>query len=580
MKIKTLKVNSDNQVILKIIGEVLRAFHIDVANDYEPTDFDSFEIVNSLREGTLKTKLTVKNPDGVKTFTALDNLNRAEKRSAEIHRLIKKNLYKILTENLKIAGIPYGIMHGVRPTKILHRWLREGYGVTSQGVIDKDKISRRLRRDYLTSYDKSRLLTEVAIRQIPILAAEDPKVIGVYVGIPFCVTRCLYCSFPSNILPDDKKVAEFMEVLTQDLDAAAAEVQRYGFKVQSIYIGGGTPTALPDKFFADMLNKVTAAFYAPSVEEFTVECGRPDTIATEKIMVMKSCRVNRVSVNPQTMQQQTLDRIGRQHSVRQVYTAFKILQAAGGFKINMDLILGLPGETLADVKDSVEKVLELEPDNVTLHALAIKRGSKLQTQLAEELSTLRDFELPEDAEVRKMAELAEKLLRAKNYVPYYLYRQGYISGQIENIGYCKRGAEGIYNVRIMDERQIILGVGAAATTKVPDNENLRLQSSFNAKDLKTYLQDIERYIHKRAKVLAEVCVPTAQIEIPAVEVHFSPRIIELSPEEIFNEFLDGILETPSGSKSDDEIFDTFLETISEPESSEGINLAETATKEN
>ena len=542
MKIKNFKLNSEDQVITKITGEVLRAFNLEIANEYDPVDFENFEIVNEIHGATVKTRLLVKSNGVTKKFTALENVNPAERRGAEIHRLIKKNLYKILTRDLKFAGVPYGIMHGVRPTKIVHRWIRGGFGVTSHGVIDRDKIARRLRADYLTNFEKSGLLTEVAIRQIPILNSGGEKVIGVYVGIPFCVTRCLYCSFPSNVLPDDEKVAEFMKVLTKDIDAAAAEVKRYGFNVQSIYIGGGTPTALPEKFFAEMLNKVTAAFYSASVEEFTVECGRPDTITDEKISVMKDCRVSRVSVNPQTMQQKTLDRIGRQHSIEQVYTAFKALRDAGDFEINMDLILGLPGENLDDVKDTLKKVLALNPDDITLHALAIKRGSPLQTQIADEINTIEDFDLPSDEEVRKMADVAEKMLRGKKYLPYYLYRQGYISGQIENIGYCKRGAEGIYNIQIMDERQTILGVGAAATTKVPDNENMRLQTSFNAKDLTTYLRDVDKYIENRSNILAEIYNPAVETvaENPAAE-NIAEENFEISYEYAFNQFLDDII---------------------------------------
>lgn len=557
MKIKNFKLNSNDQVITKITGEILRAFHIEVANEFEPVDFENFEIVNEIKGGNVKTRLIVSNNGKVKKFSESENVNPEERRGAEIHRLIKKNLYKILTKDLKLEGVPYGIMHGVRPTKIIHRWLRGGFAVTSHGVIDRDKIARRLRADYLTNYEKSTLLTEVAIRQIPILKSGGEKIIGVYVGIPFCVTRCLYCSFPSNVLPDDKKIAEFMQVLTKDIDAAAAEIQRYGFKVQSIYIGGGTPTALPEKFFAEMLQKVTAAFYSASVEEFTVEAGRPDTITAEKISAMKDCRVSRVSVNPQTMQQKTLDRIGRQHSVEEIYTAFKNLREAGTFEINMDLILGLPGETLEDVKDSLKKVLALNPDDITLHALAIKRGSQLQTQLADEINTLEDFDLPEDSEVRKMGDVAEKMLRAKKYLPYYLYRQGYISGQIENIGYCKRGAEGIYNVQIMDERQTILGVGAAATTKVPDNENLRLQTSFNAKDLITYLRDADKYIENRSKVLAEIYKPVEISESPAEKISY---------DDAFNLFLEDIIfsaEKPvkAAENSYDNAFNLFLEDI-------------------
>ena len=511
MRIKNFSLNSDDQVINKIAWEVLRAFHIEIA-DY--ADFDEFQISNDVKGDKVSTRLIVKNSKTTKILNASEIVNPAERFGAEVHRLIKKNLYRILTGDLKLNGVPYGIMHGVRPTKIIHRWLRNNFAKTSRGVIDRDKIARRLRSDYLVSYEKSLLLTEVALRQLPILNSGDEKSISVYIGIPFCVTRCLYCSFPSNVLPNDEKVAEFMEVLTKDIDAAAEEIKRYGFKVQNIYIGGGTPTSLPINFFNELLEKVSNAFYNENVKEFTVECGRADTIDDEKISAMKNFHVNRVCVNPQTMQDKTLEKIGREHTAAQVVTAFEKLRKANDWLINMDLILGLPSENLDDVIDSLNKILNLEPDDVTLHALALKRGSQMQTQLADKILALEDFDLPSDEEVRRISEVAEKILRSKNYQPYYLYRQGYISGGIENIGYCKRGAECIYNVQIMDERQIILGVGAAASTKVPDNKNLRLQSSFHAKDLTTYLRDIDKYIDNREKVLAEVYQP---IEIPVVD---------------------------------------------------------------
>lgn len=522
MKIGNFKLWSDDEVITKIVGEVLRAFHLEITGTSEDSDFDEFEIKPEVKDNKVTVSLTASCGGGEKIFKFNEKVRPEERFGAEVHRLIKKNLYRIITENLKLPPVPYGIMHGVRPTKIIHRWMSGGFGVTSHGIIDRDRISRRLREDYLTSYEKAQLLTEVAIRQLPILKSADKKNVSVYVGIPFCVTRCLYCSFPSNVLPDEEKIAEFMEVLTRDIEAAAQEIKLYGFKVQTIYIGGGTPTALPENFFAEMLEKVFNAFHGESVEEFTVECGRPDTINTAKISTMKHFQVSRVSVNPQTMQQKTLDRIGRQHSVEQVLTAFSELRDLTDFKINMDLILGLPGETSDDVKDSLEKVLRLNPDDITLHALALKRGSKLQTQLADEVSTLEEFELPSDEEVRKMSDATEKILREKNYLPYYLYRQGYISGGIENIGWCKRGAEGIYNVQIMDEQQTILGVGAAASTKVPNNKEKCLQSSFHAKDLETYLRDIEKYIDNREKVLAEVYEPVEG----APQIKITEKIID------------------------------------------------------
>ena len=261
---------------------------------------------------------------------------------------------------------------------------------------------------------------------------------------------------------------------------------------------------MPENFFAEMLETVHKNFYGAGVEEFTVEGGRPDTITAEKISAMKNFGVSRVSVNPQTMQQRTLDFIGRKHTVEDFIRAYNELRAASDWQINCDLILGLPGETFGDFKDSLEKVLALAPDDITLHALAIKRGSKMQTRLSDKINSLEDFNLPSDKEVRGMETFAEKILRGQNYQPYYLYRQGYSSGQIENVGWCRRGAEGIYNVQMMSERQTILGIGGAASSKVPDVANKKILTAFNAKDLETYLRDVEKYIARRENILAEI----------------------------------------------------------------------------
>ena len=498
LKIKNLTLLGKND-FSKVIGDVLRSLKIKTVK--ESADFDSVEIFNEIVGRKVITRLKV-TAGGMEGCLRKSSLARTDERfGAEVNRLVKKNLYRLLVEDFGLDDVPYGILHGVRPTKIIQRWIREGFGVTSQGVIDRDKICRRICSDFLTERDKAELLTEVALRQLPIINRGEKK-ISVYVGIPFCRTRCLYCSFPSNVLPAENVIAEFMTALTRDVEAAANAINRHGLEVQTIYIGGGTPTALPEKFFAEMIELVHKNFYGAGVEEFTVECGRPDTITAEKISAMKNFGVTRVSVNPQTMHQKTLDIIGRQHTVEDVTRAFNDLRAASDWLINMDLIIGLPGERLADFKLTLEKILELAPDDVTIHSLAIKRGSKLQMRLADELNKPEDFDLPDDLEVREMADYASKVLRGENFYPYYLYRQGYMSGQIENVGWCKRGAEGIYNVQIMGERQMILGVGAAASTKIPDNEAWKIRTAFNAKDLKTYMRDIEKYIARRDLVIS------------------------------------------------------------------------------
>lgn len=500
----TLKGRND---FSKVIGDVLRALEVTTS---DAAEIDDLEIFNELVGKRVITRLKVTTNGGEGVLRKSSLVRNDERYGAEVNRLVKKNLYTLLIDGFGLNAVPYGILHGVRPTKIIQRWISEGFGVTSYGVIDRDKISRRVRADFLTTRDKAELLTEVALSQLPIMNSSDARTVSVYVGIPFCKTRCLYCSFPSNILPSEKKIVEFMRALTRDIEAAADAINRYGFKVQTIYIGGGTPTALPEKFFAEMLETVHRNFYGANVVEFTVECGRPDTITAAQIETLKKFPVTRVSVNPQTMHQRTLDIIGRQHTVEDVTRAFNELRAAGDWLINTDLIIGLPGERLADFKETLRQILALQPDDVTIHSLAIKRGSKLQMQIADELNTWEDFNLPNDAEVRLMAEHASEVLRGEKYLPYYLYRQGYMSGQIENVGWCKRGAEGIYNVQIMGERQTILGIGAAASTKVPDPAAKKIRTAFNAKDLTTYLRDTERYIARREEILEQVFSPVVE----------------------------------------------------------------------
>lgn len=506
LKIKNLTLLGKND-FSKVVGDVLRSLNVTTSDDAE---IDGLEIFNEIVGKRVITRLKV-TLCGENFFFRKSLLVRSDERfGAEVNRLVKKNLYLLMIDGLGLDAVPYGILHGVRPTKIIQRWLGEGFGVTRHGVIDRDKISRRICADFLTAHEKANLLTEVAVSQLPIINSSDARTVGVYVGIPFCKTRCLYCSFPSNILLGEEKISEFMKALTRDIEAAADAINRYGLKVQTIYIGGGTPTALPEKFFAELLETVTENFHGAEVEEFTVECGRPDTITAAQIVALKKFPVTRVSVNPQTMHQRTLDIIGRKHSVEDVTRAFRELRTAGDWLINMDLIAGLPGEKLPDFKETLRQVLELQPDDVTIHALAIKRGSKMQMRLADELNTREDFNLPNDAEVQQMSEYASKVLRGEKYSPYYLYRQGYMSGQIENVGWCRRGAEGIYNVQIMGERQTILGVGAAASTKVPDFAAKKILTAFNAKDLTTYLRELEKYIARREKILSQVYSPVEE----------------------------------------------------------------------
>ena len=496
MKVTTLTIAPEQEVIVKVTKEVLSLFKIEVVGPRGAADWAQFSVVHrrlpDVRGHVVaETQLFAFRVDGLaEVFKATGEGASDETEKAAWHRLVKLNLYRIFRQHFAMPPAPWGILHGVRPTKIVHRWRIEG--------MSEAAILHRLQTDYEASAEKAQLIVPMAFRQVPFLETSDERTVSIYVGIPFCLTRCLYCSFPSNILPGEKTLRVFMTAFTKDLRAVQAAVRQYGFRVQNIYVGGGTPTSLPDEFFAEMLEMVYNAFYGRETAEFTVEAGRPDSITPGKIETMQRLGVTRVSVNPQTMQQRTLDLIGRRHTPVQVAEMFHALRAAGIPHINMDLILGLPGETAADVKDTVQKVIALAPDDITLHALAIKKGSRLK-----KIMEKREIALPSDEEARRESEIALSLVRAAGYAPYYLYRQGYMSGDLENIGCARPGAEGLYNIQIMEEHQNILGIGGAATTKVVDFHRKRMKSSFNAKDLTTYLRDTDIYIEKRARLLAE-----------------------------------------------------------------------------
>ena len=488
MRIRTFSLNLTAEVMVKVSKEVLTLFDIIITD--EAPDFESLTLCHALSDEALpqvKTTLSLTDLAGrTTTDVCADCGEPNEPVSVAFHRLVKLNFYRLLRRRLGMAATPWGILHGIRPTKIVHRWLDQG--------IPINVIAERLNHRYDVSSEKAALLIAVALHQRPFLFPMSAKDVSIYIGIPFCLSRCLYCSFPSYLLPREDELYVFLRTIGKEVASVRASLDRYGLRVQNIYIGGGTPTSLPDKFFAEMMAMVGDAFYHSAVREFTVEAGRPDSLSPHKIQTMIAAHVNRVSVNPQTMQAQTLRRIGRHHTPEDIVTMYRALRAAGIPSINMDVIIGLPGETTADVRDTMEKIATLSPDDVTLHTLALKRGSKLKMNLPA-------ADLPSGAVVREMFAIAMDSVAKQGLTPYYLYRQGYQSGQLENIGYCRPGQESLYNMQIMEERQTVLGIGGAATSKIVDPHTGRMHASFNAKDLKSYLTGIDTYIEKRSALL-------------------------------------------------------------------------------
>ena len=317
---------------------------------------------------------------------------------------------------------------------------------------------------------------------------------SLYIGIPFCPTTCLYCSFTSYPIAGYRKVVEdYIDCVIKEMEYVS---EKYKHKIlDSVYIGGGTPTTLEAGQLDRMISRLKELFDFSTVKEFTVEAGRADSITREKLKVLKKHGVSRISINPQTMKQETLQIIGRRHTVEQVIEAYKMAREIGFDNINMDLILGLPDEMEEDVANTIEKVVELAPDSLTVHSLAIKRASKLNQWITEHgVKTLRNTD--------KTMEIAAEGAKRLNMQPYYLYRQKNMSGNFENVGYAREGKYGLYNILIMEEKQTIVALGAGSITKVvyPDE---RIERCDNVKDVTLYIEKIDEMIERKKNLLGE-----------------------------------------------------------------------------
>ena len=382
--------------------------------------------------------------------------------------------------------LPWGNLTGIRPTKL-------AMGMLAEGKEDAEIVAW-LKAAHAISDEKALLSLDIARREKAILDRlhyEDGY--SLYIGIPFCPTTCLYCSFTSYpIAVWRKRVEEYLQALFQEIDFVA---ETYKNKIlDTVYIGGGTPTTLEAAELDRLLQYVRNQFDFRQVTEFTVEAGRADSITREKLDVLKKRGVTRISVNPQTMKDETLRYIGRQHTVAQVKDAFWLAREAGFDNINMDIILGLPGELESDVQNTIHEICKLNPDSLTVHSLAVKRASKLSQWIEENgIATLRNTDSTMD--------IAQKGAYALEMKPYYLYRQKNMSGNFENVGYAREGKYGIYNILIMEEVQTIVALGAGSITKRVYSDG-RIERCENVKDVSQYIERIGEMI-ERKRVLLE-----------------------------------------------------------------------------
>lgn len=397
---------------------------------------------------------------------------------------LKRQIYHTLSEKTGKV-LPWGTLTGIRPTKIPMTFMEEGK--------EDEEILSYMKDTYWISEEKGRLSIEIAKREKKLLSRlHYQQGYSLYIGIPFCPTTCLYCSFTSYpIVSWKKRVSEYLSALEKEIDFVA---QIYKDKIlDTVYIGGGTPTTLEPRELTRLLHKLTGTLDFSQVKEFTVEAGRADSITTEKLAVLKKYGVTRISVNPQTMKQDTLDFIGRRHTVEQVKEAFAMAREAGFDNINMDLILGLPGEDAQDVKNTIEEIKRLEPDSLTVHSLAIKRASRLSQWIEE--NGITAFINTEETMKIAMEGAADM-----DMAPYYLYRQKNMAGNFENVGYSKEGREGIYNILIMEEKQTIVALGAGSISKrvYPDG---RIERCENVKDVAQYIERIDEMIERKRRLL-------------------------------------------------------------------------------
>lgn len=414
----------------------------------------------------------------------------------EVKNKLKKLVYRILTKKTG-RELPWGDLTGIRPVKLAVHALEQG--------CSGEEARAFMQETYLVSPEKAALAVETAKVERSLLQklhteAQKKKTgdagrgYSLYVGIPFCPSICLYCSFGSHPYDRWKSwVDPYLEALSSELTYIAEAMA--GWHLDTIYIGGGTPTTLSAEQMERLLRKISALFPLEEVQEWTVEAGRPDTITAEKLAVLKHYPVSRISINPQTMNQKTLDLIGRKHTVEEIRTSFFLARSMGFANINMDLIVGLPGEGEAEVASTLREISGMKPDSLTVHSLALKRATRL--------NLFRDMYAPisfanSSAIMEQTRICAEKL----GMRPYYLYRQKNMAGNFENVGYAVPEKEGLYNVLIMEEKQTIMAAGAGASTKFVFDGGERIERAENVKNLQQYIERLPEMIERKRKGLA------------------------------------------------------------------------------
>ena len=370
----------------------------------------------------------------------------------------------------------WGALTGIRPGKLAARFLEEG-----KTPAQTDRI---LRDTYFVAPERRRLCIETAQAGLKAKADLQPNDISLYIGIPFCPTRCAYCSFVSASVEKSFHMMEpYLEVLRQEITDAARMVKETGLHVKSFYMGGGTPTTLTAQQMDTLLTHLNREFDLSDTVEYCIEAGRPDTITREKLQVLMDHGADRISVNPQSLEDHVLRAIGRKHTAADIEQVMELAMSMGFPHVNMDLIAGLPEDTPEGFRRTLDKCLTYGADNITVHTLSLKKGSRI---------LMEGLTIPDASQVAEMLDYADPTLRSHGFAPYYLYRQKYMSGSFENLGWCISGAEGLYNIYIMEELHSILSLGAGGSTKMVDTANEHIERVFHAKFPNEYITRPEK----------------------------------------------------------------------------------------
>lgn len=459
---------------LNDLNETLRSFYPYAIQADEGEEINLNQIFDN---GVLVSVLKLKD----RSYSRTDKINTTSSILIKRYkkRYLKLLLYKTLSDEIRVS-LPWGSLTGIRPTKLAYELYKE---------TETDPI-KRLTEEFFVSEEKSQLVGDIITNQKDVYDRSKNGV-DLYVNIPFCVSRCSYCSFVSAIFDQKKKlVAPYVEALKKELLAAEEIIRKNGFNLRSIYCGGGTPTS----FSAENLYEIFKNLKVRG-REFTVECGRPDSITEDKLNALYNLGVNRISINPQTFNKSVLEIIGRKHSVDAIYESYDIATKYP-FNINMDLIADLPGDNYESFIDSVDKCIELSPANITVHTLSIKHSSSMQAENY-------DNRINGTKTVSDMVSNARLRLKSADYAPYYMYRQKYTSGNLENTGYAKPGKACIYNVDVMEETTSTVSCGAGGISKKVLHEDGRIERQGIVKNIEQYIREIDEIIEKKAKFFAE-----------------------------------------------------------------------------